>query len=332
LVNIPLYFHASERSTGALRIRRGGRAGYFLRNPGWSLELEEQYTLGEKGEGIFTIDQLTTKDFGFRLRHQQKFNQRTRGNLSLDWFRHRDFSGSAYLTARLRQGGYVNWQLWAYRYAGLDWIISSQAVWQLPPRRWRSLKSYYGLSFMLGYRRSPTWPAALRGGVSLDLRPSLVALGPQTVLNTRLGYQYNYDTRKQWDAAFNFSATVQHRLGRRGSLSLAYTLDQRRSTQYSFPMRQTLSLNVFTTHQRWSGYLFTSYDLDGHNVSLFGNARIYLTPQWGLNLQGVYQDYAFGDFFDAQIALERIIAGRTVRLGWWKARHKFYLELGEMYF
>jgi len=114
---------------------------------------------------------------------------------------------------------------------------------------------------------------------------------------------------------------------------LGYNYYLNRSTVFPTPPRHTLSLNAYANEPgRWYGYLYASYELKQGDFYTSGNVNVQVSPLWRVDWRGLYQDYAYWNFFDTELALEREIMGREVRLVWSKARRKFFVELGEISF
>lgn len=333
VVNVPYYLRASERDTAALRLQRGAPMGYFTRNKGWGLQLEEQYaTPDRQGEGVFYVDRLTSRRFGLRLEHRQKWGQQGVGYFSLDYPEHRDLLFNS--SVNLRQPGGDLWmRMSASRYAGFGSRIYSQTVWRLRPREIKGWNSFYGLSLSLDYSRSRYRPDTFQPGLSVDLNPRIVPLDAQTSLSMRLGGQYSWSTRRERNGRLQASVSVQRRLGRTGSATVGYNYYLNRSTVFQTPPRHTLSVNAYANEPgRWYGYLYSSYELKQGDFYTSGTVNVQVSPLWRVDVRALYQDYAFWNFFDTELALEREVLGREVRLVWSKARRKFFVELGEISF
>jgi hypothetical protein len=332
IVDIPFYLGVGENSTSALRLQRGMAAGYFTRNPGWGVQFEQQYGSRDgRSEGVFSVDRLG-KDFGVRLEHRQSWGSQGIGSLWLDFPEHRDLFARADYNRRTKKGS-LRWELSANRYSGFGSSLFSQVVWRPLPQRLPKWNSTYNVSYGLSYRQSRFQRAAWEPSLSVDLQPRLATLNPRLSVSGRLGLQYAWNTRQESNGLLNASVSFQQQLSRNSSVTLGYSYYRRHSSVLKAPLRQTLSLNAYASKPgRWSGYVYTSYDLDNQGLFASGSGQWQLDPVWRAELQGFYQDYPFGNFVDAEVSVGREVAGRQVRLVWSKSRHRFYLEWGEMGF
>jgi hypothetical protein len=332
LVDVPFYLKMGENSTSALRLQRGGRAGYFTRNPGWGLGFEQQYSSRNgRSDGVLNVDRLG-KDFGLRLEHRQDWGEQGTGTLSLDFPEHRDLFARADYSRGVR-GGSLRWELSANRFADYGSSIFSQVVWHPRPRRIPKWNSTYNMSYGLGYRQSRYQPSAWEPSLSVDLAPRMATLNPRLSVSGRLGLQYAWNTRQESEGLLNASVSFQQQLGQNSTATVSYSYYRHHSSLLDLPVRQTVGLNAYASKpDRWNGYLYASYDLDHRGFFGSGSAQWVIKNDWRADVQAFYQDYQFGNFVDAEIAVGRKIAGQEVRLVWSQARHRLYLEFGEMGF
>lgn len=89
VLDMPFYYRLTPQQTSAVKVRYASKgssySSYYSPRHGWSLGLEEQYSLGSRAEGRVFLDSVTHRERSLEWNHQHEFDRRTRGNLSLTY-------------------------------------------------------------------------------------------------------------------------------------------------------------------------------------------------------------------------------------------------------
>jgi hypothetical protein len=90
--DLPFYYDVRPAAVGTLHMRRGaavGSSAYSVR-PVWTVDLVQAYNGANSAEGVVEVNGITRGDWGARLRHGQRLDARTTGNVFIDFPNNRD--------------------------------------------------------------------------------------------------------------------------------------------------------------------------------------------------------------------------------------------------
>ena len=88
-LNVPYYYQASKRGTGAVYFQHAPHGGFAAEDPGFALAFDQQYWLSDRSQGRFVVDQIGHA-WNLNWQHKIQFSPSMRGELYLDSPRHRD--------------------------------------------------------------------------------------------------------------------------------------------------------------------------------------------------------------------------------------------------
>ena len=88
-LNVPYYYQASRRGTGAVYFQHAPHGGFAAEDPGFALAFDQQYWLSDRSQGRFVVDQIGHA-WNLNWQHKHQFSPSMRGELYLDAPRHRD--------------------------------------------------------------------------------------------------------------------------------------------------------------------------------------------------------------------------------------------------
>ena len=95
-LDLPFYYSLTPNGTGAVRLKHSdsGGWGYYSGRSGWQLDLEQDYNVGGSIEGKFSINQITSRDWGARWSQRKELDNDAQLYTYLDFPAHRSLYGS----------------------------------------------------------------------------------------------------------------------------------------------------------------------------------------------------------------------------------------------
>ncbi len=184
-LNVPYYYQASKRGTGAIYFQHAPHGGFAAESPGFALALDQQYWLSDRSQGRFVVDQIG-HSWNLNWQHKHQFSPSMRGELYLDSPRHRDayFRSSLVKDLPSMQLGFEG--LMSY-FSGSN-NASAQFYARLRPRQLGNSRWSYNVAANLIALRNfsrltpsdptsptfptdPTSPGLPGGGIGLPTRP-----------------------------------------------------------------------------------------------------------------------------------------------------------------
>lgn len=329
-LDVPFYYRANAKGTGAVRLRRSAGSGFSTEQPGWSLALEEQYALSDQGEGVVTLDQLPRKEWGLSLQHEQRFAADERGFLYLDFPRHRDLFGR--LSYYKRQPTFnFGMELYGTLPKNGYGYGSSQLYWQMDPKPIRGTPLTYTLTGDLSLSRNMFGPGVTRFSQGVDFRvyPRPLLLGGKTSLVSSVKVGAYHDTTNRFAASLGGSLSLRRSLGRTGALTLGYTYDPGSLTYETAGANRYLSLGLYAS-RGWRTFLsvYGTRSLSEDSVFAFGSFAYRITRNWQTSLDVSHQGFFGTTYTDYDFTLGRTLGNLEARMVYSKSRHRVYLELG----
>jgi hypothetical protein len=300
-VDFPIYYRATAARTGALHLRQVSQgSAYYRGTKGFQVGLEEEYLLGDAGDGGVYLDDLTrdTRSIGWDHRHDFGRTQ-----LSLGATYERYALDTPYTTrvdsTVSHQAGTTDLSLrsnWSAFGESQNTLAELQAY--LPARDLGRTGLSLSFTPYLGYTAdrdtSPAAPAAtdeFYQGMTLGLGvPTLLTkLG---ALSTTLTNEVTHSSSGEVKNYFDVGLTFRRPLTRQFVASLGYAFsDSYSSTETATPTAQRLNLDLSGSRaQAWNLFAFATYDLKTRLLYSSATTTLYLpwdrtpvgTPRWYL--------------------------------------------------
>lgn len=329
-IDLPLYFHADLRGTGALRLQYFGKHGFGVYRPGFTLSLEEQYVLSERSEGVILLEAITRPDWNIRMEHMQQLGSQSQLRMSAYYLRQRDLLTRLDYFGRV---GNIDVGIEAYYNKssyGSNW--NTQLMFQLPMRTIGKTNIGYSIIGYLSWGKG--WYGAggpFTQGVDIDIFPPMLNFGRNTSLSLRGGVSL-YHSNRGLNFGLSTALSLNHRL-KFGTLSLSYNYD-RTSFGYGIPTgTQSIGLNFYGNIGRtWSISLSGAKMLSVDSMYGYMYLNKSMGSKWRLRLGTTYQSYSMTSYLDYDISLAHRLGNLWVSLNWQKSRGKIYLQIGSYTF
>ena len=331
-LDLPFYYTVSPQAVGALRLRhapRVGRAVYAIR-PGWSLDLEHNYSRQGVMEGNFALTGLTRGDWGIRWSHAHWFSQNASTHLYVDVPAHRSLyasSGVSYGFGKGRIGLNVSGgqSLSGTRYRDLrsDLYVESN-----PLKVGSLLKMTLSTTFSsrlseFADQRVRTDGAGLRSRLyTVPLR-----LGGFTV-NSSLMASYLWGNSQTTGSSLLATVSASRGLWNGALLSLTYDYTYDRLVQVTGYGRHRLSgMFAWSAGQRWNASLVGTRILDSDSLTLFADASYRFSSLWRVGANLSYSRFQGTRYNDVEISLGYRIGIRELLLTWSSLTHRWQIDL-----
>ena len=343
----PYYLAAKPGSISLLRFTHNlTPEGAPLRR-GFNLNLEEQYMVGEKGQGTLNLDDLAGDTRGVRWVHSQEFGPGIRSFTTFRYTRFdpnssRSLEAATTLSKALPKLA-LDLSLRANSYGEYLNYAASLAA-RTPGRRIGASKFTYSVGLRLGYALSRYMDqsyspetgtivegnAALRGafseGLSLQLHAPQVKLAQKTTLDSGLTLLNNWAAGRVVQS-LNAIASLRRAFGRNGNLGINYNALITRNSANSTPLyhRQGFSCNMNVSNPGiWESFGFASYDVENRGVFASGTLNYHLPFQkneadnrpWTLSLAGLAYKWDTSLTTDMRASLARGIGNWEVSLNY----------------
>lgn len=306
-LDFPLYYRLEPQNSGALRIRHNqqGGWGWYSVQPGWSLDLEQQYLTGKGDSGKFAISRLTRGDWGGHWMQESAFSPTSRGYFCVDSPNHEDLFARATLSHSFasssatldlsgnERGGdfggradlYVRTNARPLGIPGLRYSISSRS------------------SYAMGTGGSAGQ------GVQLQMYSSPYRVGGSGLLSGSLSLGHDWGGSRRGASVLGYLAltrTFSNSAG--GTFSYAYTSQPGLHNA----ARHTLTGSLYAGGGvKWQASLYATAGLDYRSVSSFADFAYALSPKWRFALSATHSSFAVGKsggsagYTDLEFAISR---------------------------
>jgi lipopolysaccharide export system protein LptA len=334
-IDFPIYFTATSQQVGSLHLRHVTKGSPFYRGKtGLQISLEEEYRIGNAGDGGLYLDDLTrptrsvtwdhVHDFGDTRvnvnasydRYDEEAEYTTRAGLALS----RNIRGtSLYLTS--------HWSRYQGNQDALMELSASLPALTLGKTNLRlGFNPYVGVSYAfapaedeLPEERETNFYQGLRGDLAF---PTLRALGG--AFSTNMNAEIAHDQTGEVTTFYDASLRYYRQLSRTFSSSLGYSYGISRSNRdtMSADPSQRLTFDLMGQHgQRWNMFTYASYNLNSESLYASTNFTYYLP--WDLSRTGQSRwSFQYGaslssgsvDTLDHRFTLERNFGAYSLQL------------------
>lgn len=329
--NLPAYYSLSPTSSGALLARYGESTGWgeYGQKPGWFMDLRQKYTT-DNSQGVFTLSQITSGDWGAHFTHSQQLDDRTNGYLYLDYPSHRDISANLNLNRSFDQFN-VGLGLYGDIYEeGSDSFITDLDI-QTRQKPFGKLPFKYSLSSSSEcswgsglYAKNFT--QSLRGNLYMNPKK----LSSNLTLRSSLGLGYIMGNPSLSGMSTLANAVLDWRPSTYNSVQLSYQLSNRASVHSSTSgaSQSVSAVCSFGDGKNWRGYLYALRGLDRPTTTISGDLSYRIGNNWRAGIRSFVADYGSSSFNNLELELGYSIDSREVIAVWSQSEKKVMFELG----
>lgn len=325
-LDLPIYYSLTPNTAGSVRVKRGEPTGWgnYSERRGWQVDLDNDYNYGGTTLGTFTVNRITSKDWGLRWNHRVLYDNNAQMYSYFDFPSHRDLFGSVDFSRPMRNYTWsMNFRGSKYRDSAGGYFGGTYLQSHVKPLIGQAVS--YSFSSRLGYDNRQVGGRRLGTGLGLQLYGKPVRFDRQTTLSTSLS------ASREWGGgapglSLYANAGVSRMLGMKGYMGVNYSYS---STDGDYGYNsQRLSTNVnFRPSPKWNTDLFYTYGINDGTVSAFGNVAYQLAPLWRLGVINTYQKFQFGKYTDMEYVLAREVGRQEVMLTYSMSRKKLRLEM-----
>lgn len=331
-VDLPFYYTVSPQAVGAVRVRhaqRVGRAVYAIR-PGWSLDLEHNYSRPGVMEGAFALTSLTRGDWGLRLNHAQWFSQSASTHLYVDVPAHRNLYASGGLSygfgggrIGLNLSGGQNLSGTRYRDLRSDLYVESN-----PLKMGSLLKMTVSTTFTSRVSEFADQRVRTDGvGLRSRLYTTPLRLVGFTV-NPSLMASYLWGNSRTTGGSLLATVSASRGLWDGALLSLTYDYTQDRLVQTAGYGRHRLSgMFAWSAGQRLNLSLVGTRILDHDSLTLFADASYRLSGLWRIGANLSYNRFQGTLYNDVEFSIGYRLGIRELLLTWSSLTRRWQVDL-----
>lgn len=341
-LDLPLYYSLTPSTTGAVRIKHSepGGWGYYSGESGWQVDIQQEYNRGGSTEGQFTLDRVTSGDWGINWTQRHEFGDSSQLYTSFQFPEHRDLFGTADFSKPL--GNYnlrINFR--GNKTRDADMRYASYAYLQSNPKPLLNGAVNYALTTRLSYDSNlgktytnidgtTSTTEKMGTGLGLQLYGRPLQFGANGSLSSSLTLS------RDWGGSFpgtnvNANLGYYHYLGNAGQVGLAYSYSWSDSGIGYRSQRLSGDCYLRLSDKLSTSFYVTRY-LNDSSTSIDAQLGYAFIPGWRLDLLGTYQKFGDYSYSDAEFALVKAIGAQEARLIWSQSRKKFRLEFSALSF
>ncbi len=327
-LDLPFYYSLTPSSTGAFRLRHSevGSWGSYSAQPGWQLDLEQDYNSGGSTDGTFLLRRITSaKDWGARWTQRKEFNNDSQLYTYVDFPSHKNLFGTMNFSRTLPQ-----YTLSVNGRASKLTSGSSLATDAYVQSRSRSaMGGAFNYSIISRISADSSMQDRFGGGLGLQVYGKPIAMSKLGTLNTSLISGQNWGSYK--GSSLIADAALYRSLGGSSSMGLGYTYSWGTTGEgYS---RHRLSANInLNPSEKWNLYAYATKEITDNNLSAFGSLQYTFAPTWSFGVLGTYQEFEDYSYPEAEYAISKLIGKQDVSLIWSSSRKRFRLEFSTFRF
>jgi len=323
-LDFPFYYSLTPNGTGAVRLKHSEPTGWgsYSDRAGWQVDLDQEYNIGGTSQGLFSVNRITSRDWGLQWNQRSEFDNNSQMYTYINYPSHRDIYGTMDYSRPL---GDYRWSLDLNGRKMLNYEDRYSVSTGLQSRSRRlvgdavtytmSTRLYYDTDSLAGQSR-------IGNGVGLQFYGKPVTFGPGLSTNTSLSVSRNWGSRAGANVFGN--AGITRMLGNIGNMGLNYSYSWAGSS-YGRDQRLSANLNLRPS-DKWNANLYTTYGLNDHSVSAFGDMGYQFIPKWRIGFLSTLQKTGDGSYYDYEAALSRMLGRQEARLTWSKSTRRFRLE------
>lgn len=327
-LDIPIYYSLTPNSTGSFQVRHQRQAGwgYYGAQPGWSLDLVQDYTFGGDARGSLGIDRILGGEWGAHWSHEQQFGNATRLYSYFDYPAHRDLFGSMSLSHSLKNS-VLGMSLYASQVRSGNDSVSGDLYIQSRPKPLVGKYADYSISARTTYSSYTGTDGDKMGfGVQGQLLGRTLKLTPST--NFRASATVGHDWGGRSNGLTGYAtASLFQRLGQTSSLGLTYSYTRDPGIISTLGRHSLNATGYLNGSSPWSASFFSTIGLDGDLFSSFGDVYYQLRPDLRLGVIGTYQQFGGADYGDLELAVGKKIWNQEFLVVYSLDRKAFRLEL-----
>ncbi|MCX6344032.1 MAG: Ig-like domain-containing protein [Armatimonadetes bacterium] len=333
-LDLPLYYSLSAHGTGALRIKHSEPTqwGYSSGVSGWQADIEQDYNYGASTDGTFTLNRITSRDWGARWHHRTELNDNSQVYAFFDYPSHKNIYGN--LDYRKSFKDFVlSTSLRGSMLQNADDRYSSSLYLQSNPKTIFGNAVTYALTSRLSYTSQNASSQKVGTGLGLQFYGKPLQFGRSSSLNTSLTIGQDWGGGNTGASVFG-NAGYYLGLGRIGQFGLNYSYSWANSAGAFNSQRLSADFYVRPS-DKWDTRLYVTRGLSDQSTSAFGELNYSILPTWRLGALGTYQNFNSGQKFaytDLELALSKLISGQQARLIWSKSINRFRLEFSTLKF
>ncbi|MGB9620798.1 MAG: hypothetical protein ACPL7K_10320, partial [Armatimonadota bacterium] len=306
-LDLPIYYSLTPTSTGALRIKHMETAGwgYYSERRGWQVDLDQDYNAGGSVEGRFSINRITSKDWGVRWNQRTEFAGDSRLYTYLDFPARRDLYGTIDFSRSMRS---CTWSTTfrGDKRRGIDGrgFLSTYVQSRVRPLVGDAVS--YALTTRLSYDSGlPGERDKFGQGIGLQLYGKPITFGARATLSTSVNLGREWGGSNPGSTIFA-NVGLFRSLGTSGLLNLNYSYSWANSL-FGYNAQRlsgTFSLNSPTG---WQTSVYGVYGLNDKSTSAFGDIGYTFMSNWRLSCLTTLQRFQQTRFSDFEVALSRLL-------------------------
>jgi hypothetical protein len=339
ILDIPFYVHMTPNASTAVRFRHGERTGfgYFNGRPGFGLDMEEKYGVAGQSEGLMSLNDVTSSEWGFRWNHTQQFGPKTRLLAAFETPSHANLFSQLNFSHQLDFGN-LNLNLTGSKLQNRNFGRTMDASFETNPkpvlnnRLFLSLGTRYtdiggGQFQQLLDKRFEIAPTRTEE-ISLRMRPQSIQLLPRMTLSNNITGRLLWGTTS--GPALGYQSNITYSMPRNSMLTFGYNYDQAPVIRSVLNQaHHNLSATASTVPVKGlRASLFGTMGLDSLQRTLAGQLSYNITSQWRFDmLHSFYQFNTFG-VTDYQFGIARKLGPREVIVYYSTQTGRILLELG----
>jgi len=329
-LDLPLYYSLTPDTTGAFRLRRSdqGGWGYYSTQPGWELDLEQDYNFEDSTEGSFTVNHITSaSNWGARWTQRKEIGDDSQLYNYIDFPSHRNLFGSTNYSHNFKEYT-LNCDMSASKLPNTPGTYTSDAYLQTHSKPVLGGLVNYSLTSKVSFDSAITNRFGTGLGFQLFGKP--IRVGHSGNINTSLiaGHDWGGNNAGTSLMANTGYSTM---LGNFGQFGLDYTYSFSDAIFGDKSQRLSFNLNIHPS-RKWSAYLYGTRGLTDGNLSAFGQLSYTFLPTWRVDLLGTYQKFGSYTYPDAEIALAKAIGKQEMSIIWSQSQKRFRVEFSALKF
>lgn len=326
-LELPVYYALSPHKRGIVYLRHQqslGR-GYFAFNPGWALDVIEDYSRqgNQRYEGAYGFVGLTRGDWSFRWTHNHEFNIGSQGTFYLDFPQHNGVFTTSNFNQQSRK---VRWGAnfsYGRTFSSMqDTSTRGDVYWETQPRHLLGSNHFLqtiGTSFASTRVSSNNNDVGLISETTQTVtwrafsRP--IALDTRTTLATSLSVGHLWSSNRRNGLTTLANLSLDHTIPGGGTLSLTYDFVRQPAGQFISTGTHRLGIMYsLVKERRFEVSLFGSAFLDAPDASFFADATYLIDRNWRFIASAALQTFEGQSFRDIQFTLGRRIGARELQL------------------